>query len=250
MLARWLAPRRYTYRPKHRAPTAASWASGWPPASSAGALACASCRRSSSARQPRGYTALSAAALPATLRRWRCSGKPGSPRKGADGNRFARGRSTSTNCSSGRSSAGRPAADSTSRLEGAGAPVVHLPGRGPGPVDGRRRPAASPLQPRFSTGWRGVAAASAGSTLEAGFCQRPAARRLRGPPRHPPGDGRPGGDQLPSPPRAQPPRPPSHPLVWLETHFRTCTHPAVVGMSEHMLIVCRKEDGSVAAALP
>jgi len=30
---------------------------------------------------------------------------------------------------------------------------------------------------------------------------------------------------------------------WLETHFRTCTHPAVVGMSEHMLIVCRKEEG-------
>jgi SAM-dependent methyltransferase len=28
--------------------------------------------------------------------------------------------------------------------------------------------------------------------------------------------------------------------IWLETHFLTCTHPAVVGMSEHMLIVCRK----------
>jgi SAM-dependent methyltransferase len=28
--------------------------------------------------------------------------------------------------------------------------------------------------------------------------------------------------------------------VWRETHFATCTHPAVVGMSEHMLIVCRK----------
>ncbi len=27
---------------------------------------------------------------------------------------------------------------------------------------------------------------------------------------------------------------------WLETHYRTCTHPSVVGMSEHMLIVCRK----------
>lgn len=26
---------------------------------------------------------------------------------------------------------------------------------------------------------------------------------------------------------------------WLETHFRTCTHPSVVGMSEHMLAVCR-----------
>lgn len=28
--------------------------------------------------------------------------------------------------------------------------------------------------------------------------------------------------------------------VWLETHFQTCTHPSVVGMSEHMLLVCRK----------
>jgi ubiquinone/menaquinone biosynthesis C-methylase UbiE len=28
--------------------------------------------------------------------------------------------------------------------------------------------------------------------------------------------------------------------IWLDTHFQTCTHPAVVGMSEHMLIVCRK----------
>ncbi len=27
---------------------------------------------------------------------------------------------------------------------------------------------------------------------------------------------------------------------WLETHYLTCTHPAVVGMSEHILIVCRK----------
>jgi SAM-dependent methyltransferase len=27
---------------------------------------------------------------------------------------------------------------------------------------------------------------------------------------------------------------------WLETHFRTCTHPSVVGLSEHMLIVARK----------
>lgn len=27
---------------------------------------------------------------------------------------------------------------------------------------------------------------------------------------------------------------------WLETHYKTCTHPSVVGMSEHMLIVCRK----------
>lgn len=28
--------------------------------------------------------------------------------------------------------------------------------------------------------------------------------------------------------------------AWLETHYRTCTHPAVVGMSEHMLIICQK----------
>jgi ubiquinone/menaquinone biosynthesis C-methylase UbiE len=28
--------------------------------------------------------------------------------------------------------------------------------------------------------------------------------------------------------------------IWLETHYQTCTHPAVVGMSEHMLIVSRK----------
>jgi SAM-dependent methyltransferase len=28
--------------------------------------------------------------------------------------------------------------------------------------------------------------------------------------------------------------------VWLETHYRTCTHPSVVGMSEHMLLACRK----------
>jgi SAM-dependent methyltransferase len=28
--------------------------------------------------------------------------------------------------------------------------------------------------------------------------------------------------------------------TWLETHYQTCTHPAVVGISEHMLIVCRK----------
>lgn len=31
---------------------------------------------------------------------------------------------------------------------------------------------------------------------------------------------------------------------WIETHYQTCTHPAVVGISEHMLLVCRK-DGSV-----
>lgn len=28
--------------------------------------------------------------------------------------------------------------------------------------------------------------------------------------------------------------------IWLKTHFQTCTHPTVVGISEHMLIVCRK----------
>ena len=28
--------------------------------------------------------------------------------------------------------------------------------------------------------------------------------------------------------------------IWLETHFKTCTHPAVVGRAEHMLIICRK----------
>ena len=28
--------------------------------------------------------------------------------------------------------------------------------------------------------------------------------------------------------------------VWLETHYATCTHPAVVGISEHILIICRK----------
>ena len=28
--------------------------------------------------------------------------------------------------------------------------------------------------------------------------------------------------------------------IWMETHLRTCTHPAVVAISEHMLIVCRK----------
>lgn len=28
--------------------------------------------------------------------------------------------------------------------------------------------------------------------------------------------------------------------AWLETHYRTCAHPAVVGLSEHMLIVFRR----------
>lgn len=27
---------------------------------------------------------------------------------------------------------------------------------------------------------------------------------------------------------------------WLETHCQACTHPAVVGISEHMLIICSK----------
>ena len=28
--------------------------------------------------------------------------------------------------------------------------------------------------------------------------------------------------------------------VWLETHYKTCTHPVAVGISEHMLIICKK----------
>lgn len=28
--------------------------------------------------------------------------------------------------------------------------------------------------------------------------------------------------------------------IWLETHFQTCTHPAVAALSEHMLIICQK----------
>ncbi|RLC37882.1 hypothetical protein DRH29_00505 [candidate division Kazan bacterium] len=28
--------------------------------------------------------------------------------------------------------------------------------------------------------------------------------------------------------------------IWLETHYKICTHPVVVGMSEHILIICRK----------
>jgi SAM-dependent methyltransferase len=28
--------------------------------------------------------------------------------------------------------------------------------------------------------------------------------------------------------------------TWVETHLLTCTHPSVVGISEHMLIICRK----------
>ncbi len=30
--------------------------------------------------------------------------------------------------------------------------------------------------------------------------------------------------------------------IWMETHYMTCTHPAVVATSEHILIVCRKKD--------
>ena len=29
--------------------------------------------------------------------------------------------------------------------------------------------------------------------------------------------------------------------AWLDTHYKTCTHPSVVGLSEHMLAVCRKK---------
>jgi hypothetical protein len=32
----------------------------------------------------------------------------------------------------------------------------------------------------------------------------------------------------------------NHFKTWLELHLQTCTHPSVVGMSEHMLMVCRK----------
>ncbi|MEM4714251.1 MAG: class I SAM-dependent methyltransferase [Candidatus Nanoarchaeia archaeon] len=28
--------------------------------------------------------------------------------------------------------------------------------------------------------------------------------------------------------------------VWLETHYKTCTHPAAIGISEHILIICKK----------
>jgi ubiquinone/menaquinone biosynthesis C-methylase UbiE len=28
--------------------------------------------------------------------------------------------------------------------------------------------------------------------------------------------------------------------VWIETHYKTCTHPVVVGISEHFLIICKK----------
>jgi SAM-dependent methyltransferase len=30
--------------------------------------------------------------------------------------------------------------------------------------------------------------------------------------------------------------------IWLDAHYQTCTHPAVVGTSEHMLIVCHKHE--------
>ncbi len=29
--------------------------------------------------------------------------------------------------------------------------------------------------------------------------------------------------------------------AWLETHYATCTHPSVVGISEHILLICQKE---------
>jgi len=29
--------------------------------------------------------------------------------------------------------------------------------------------------------------------------------------------------------------------IWMETHYRTCTHPAIVGTSEHMLLIGRKD---------
>ncbi len=35
-------------------------------------------------------------------------------------------------------------------------------------------------------------------------------------------------------------RNPARYQIWLDTHFATCTHPSVVGSSEHMLIVCKK----------
>jgi len=28
--------------------------------------------------------------------------------------------------------------------------------------------------------------------------------------------------------------------VWLETHYKTCTHPVVIGISEHILLICKK----------
>jgi SAM-dependent methyltransferase len=31
--------------------------------------------------------------------------------------------------------------------------------------------------------------------------------------------------------------------TWLETHYQTCTHPSVVGMSEHIMIICKKVGG-------
>ncbi|HID90918.1 TPA: hypothetical protein EYP44_03055 [Candidatus Bathyarchaeota archaeon] len=34
-------------------------------------------------------------------------------------------------------------------------------------------------------------------------------------------------------------RPKAWKILW-ETHLRICTHPSVVGISEHLLIICRK----------
>ena len=28
---------------------------------------------------------------------------------------------------------------------------------------------------------------------------------------------------------------------WLATHYQTCTHPSVVGLSDHMMIICQKK---------
>lgn len=28
---------------------------------------------------------------------------------------------------------------------------------------------------------------------------------------------------------------------WLQTHYRTCQHPSAIGISEHMLVICRKQ---------
>jgi SAM-dependent methyltransferase len=30
--------------------------------------------------------------------------------------------------------------------------------------------------------------------------------------------------------------------IWMETHYKTCTHPSVVGISEHILLVCQKKE--------
>lgn len=35
-------------------------------------------------------------------------------------------------------------------------------------------------------------------------------------------------------------RQPARMATWLETHYQTCTHPAIVGISEHMLVIGKK----------